>query len=134
CREPIVIGSGRNEKTFIPPANTLIANNLIKTVAPAIVWAEPTARHPESVRFENNIVQGPPHDNYPPGMIVAEHHPLVKNRFGIYETMPSGHPNVGMKAVSELHEALLQGKGIGPNWMNLERDFKASEPHREDYA
>lgn len=132
CREPIVIGSGKNEKTFIPPANTLIANNLIKTVSPAIVWTEPTARHPKSVRFKNNIVQGSPREDYPPGMIVAEY-PLAKNRFGIYETMASGHPNVGMKAISELHEALLQGKEIGPNWMNLERDFKAREPNQENY-
>src|SRR5690606_869944 len=58
CDEPFVIGSGKNEKTFLPLLNTNVFKNYISGTAPVIVWEETAAKTLKNVRFNNNLLVG----------------------------------------------------------------------------
>lgn len=124
CRESIVVGSGKNEKTFLPPLNTVITNNIIVTKTPIITWTEPTAKTPESITFENNIVHGTEkQDSYPEGIEVLDPK-LTLNKLGVYEKNLLVENGIGAQSMKDIHVALLRAENIGPNWMKLKMKFE----------
>lgn len=124
CRESVVVGSGKNAKTFLPPLNTLISDNIIVAKTPIITWTEPTANHPENIRFENNIVYGmEKEDHYPAGIEVTDPR-LVSNTLGVYEREALTDSGIGAQSMADTHIALLNATDIGPDWMSLARKFE----------
>lgn len=124
CCESVVVGSGKNAKTFLPPLNTLVSDNIIVAKTPIITWTEPTANRPENIRFENNIVYGmEKEENYPVGIEVTDPR-LAPNMLGIYEREAMEDNGVGTQSTTDMHIALLNATDIGPNWMSFERKFE----------
>lgn len=123
CAEPLVIGSGKNEKTFLPPIHNLIADNIIiSTKNPIITWIETEAKNVENIRFENNMVFGTPSpsgEQYPTGVEIRN--PLLKtNSFGTLETTEKSPHAVGNTNLNSIQKALFELDGIGPTWKQLD--------------
>ncbi|ERJ58946.1 polysaccharide lyase 6 family protein [Sphingobacterium paucimobilis] len=119
CTEPIVVGSGKNEQTFLPPIHNIIANNMIiAKTAQVITWLETRAKNPDNIRFEKNIVSLPPHiaaDSYPPGVHVQD--PLLRlNNWGLLQHSKKTPKDIGNTPLSSTQEALFKTDGIGPSW------------------
>jgi len=121
CRESIVVGSGKNAKTILPPLNTVVSNNIIVTKTPIITWTEPAAKHPENIKFENNVAYGMAKGEYPEGIEIKDPE-LEINTFGLYE-QKEGKRKIGAQLTAETHIKLFNAKNAGPSWMNLEREF-----------
>lgn len=122
CRESIVVGSGKNAKTILPPLNTLVSNNIIITQTPLITWTEPAAKHPRNIKFENNVAYGMAKEDYPQG-IEIEDPKLELNTLGLYE-QKEGDRKIGAQVAAEISIKLFHAKDIGPSWMSLEREFQ----------
>ncbi|ADY51298.1 poly(beta-D-mannuronate) lyase [Pseudopedobacter saltans DSM 12145] len=119
CEEPFVIGSGKNEKTFLPLLNTNVFKNYISGTASVVVWEEATAKTPQNVRFNDNLLQG---NTKEPGFTAV----ATKNRINKYDLIYPKEANsqVGFPPLTKEQVQLLEGKDIGPAWQKLNKKFK----------
>ena len=119
CEEPFVIGSGKNEKTFLPLLNTNVFKNYINGTAPVVVWAETAAKTPQNVRFKDNVLHG----NTTEQGFAATSAKYQKNKYGlIYPDKTNSQ--IGFPLLTKEQIQLLEGKDIGPSWRKMDKTFK----------
>lgn len=127
CNASIVIGSGKNKKTFLPPMNSVIADNIIVLAkAPAVIWIEPEAKKPENIKFSNNIVfgtQSNPGEEYPEGVKISDPK-LRPNPYGVLERSQNSLTALGAEVMNNIQTSLFKTENIGPRWMQLKGNFK----------
>lgn len=129
CTQPIVVGSGKNEKTFLPPLNSVFVDNVIlSSRGPVITWLETAAKNPKSIRFENNtafISDQTSDEQYPPG--VENIKPLLnRNNFGVFEQQKETYIEREVKSRDDVQDTLFRIIDIGPSWKSLNINFKTA--------
>lgn len=122
CEEPFVIGSGKNEKTFLPLLNTRVFRNYISSTTPVVVWEEASAKTAENVRFEDNLLRGKTGEQ---GFtVISKKYQKDKYSF-IYPD--KAHAQIGFPPLAEEQVRLLEGEGIGPEWQRIDKKFVIKE-------
>ncbi|ADY51305.1 alginate lyase precursor [Pseudopedobacter saltans DSM 12145] len=127
CGIPFYIGVGKDEKSFVVPVNTTIANNLIYSNDKALKIIEP------KYKFEiiKNLVSSSSTESAK-GFIKENLHLQSKKGLAYIKAPSSVKPHVlegakenyfGSRLQDGLHEKLLKAKKIGPSWYPIESNL-----------
>jgi poly(beta-D-mannuronate) lyase len=103
CKEPLIVGAGKNAERYLRPENVQFSNNKIVASGEVIRWADDSAQ----IRFENNIVYASTKDEQlPAGFSILSPVSIKKDATGIY-LIPSSSPLPRFWEVET----------VGPAWM-----------------
>ena len=129
CTEPLAIGSGKNEATFLPPVSSVIANNLILSSGVVLKIEESKA----DIIMEGNLVEGSGTNGLPPGFLTRNLR--LKSNSNIYQPSTKsdaigafigkydfiGSKNAGALPATQQQQALFRARNIGPKWLDLSK-------------
>jgi poly(beta-D-mannuronate) lyase len=107
CKEPLIVGAGKNAERYLRPENVQFSNNKIVANGPVIRWVDDSAK----IRFENNIVYTSTNqEKLPTGFSIVSPASIKKDALGIYLISSSSPP-----------PRFWEKETIGPGWMQQKK-------------
>ncbi|MFD1631016.1 polysaccharide lyase 6 family protein [Pseudopedobacter beijingensis] len=119
CEEPFVIGSGKNEKTFLPLLNTKVYKNYIYSSNPIVIWEETLAKTPDNIKFQDNLIKGKTSE----AGFLSTLSKYKTDRYGLVYPDKANF-QVGFSSLTKEQKKLLEGEDIGPKWQKVNKKFR----------